>query len=579
MKSFAISMILKAVDQVSGPLKGVNGSVATFQKKITSASINTSSAWRQTGDALKSLGTRVALVGGSIFALAKTSSAYGDEVNDTANMLGMSTDALQSYRYIGRLAGVEVEEMDKALEKMTVNLGKSESGTGTAKKALNALGITAEKLKAAGPDKSLMVIADAFAKVKDPSVKASIAVDLFGRAGVGMVNVLSEGSAGLEKMQERAKALGIVLDADGIKTAADFDDAWQEVSMTLGGLKNILGVSLLPAMKRGIESVTEWVVKLRGWAKENPALASTLGKVALGLSGLVIFGGPIAKTVYSVVNLALALGKLKSAISAAGGLGKLFSSFGSGAGKFILIAAAIGAAAYLIYKNWDKIGPVVTRVLTAIKPFAPVIAGATAAIWAMNIAMGANPIGLIIVGVATLIAGIIALVKNWDKVKTAFIAGIQQIGAFFSGVWEGIKTGALAAFGVIKKALFTVADALLTVFGGVVTAILGAASKVGKLIGLDTSGLDAVVGKISALQNSVRSQSFIGDIPGARPAAAPQPVQVGQGARAQASATTRQVNDSAVTVRFDNLPRGTSVMPTKTSGGLSLEMGYAGASY
>jgi hypothetical protein len=36
-----------------------------------------------------------------------------------------------------------------------------------------------------------------------------------------------------------------------------------------------------------------------------------------------------------------------------------------------------------------------------------------------NITLAANPIGLIILGVAALIAGTIALVKNWDKVKAA----------------------------------------------------------------------------------------------------------------------------------------------------------------
>ena len=49
-----------------------------------------------------------------------------------------------------------------------------------------------------------------------------------------------------------------------------------------------------------------------------------------------------------------------------------------------------------------------------------VLGGAAVAIWAVNAAMAANPITLIIAGVAALIAGIVLLVKNWDKVTAAF---------------------------------------------------------------------------------------------------------------------------------------------------------------
>lgn len=47
---------------------------------------------------------------------------------------------------------------------------------------------------------------------------------------------------------------------------------------------------------------------------------------------------------------------------------------------------------------------------------------ATAAQWLWNAAMTANPIGLIIVGIAALIGIIILVVKHWDTVKAAFVS-------------------------------------------------------------------------------------------------------------------------------------------------------------
>jgi len=57
---------------------------------------------------------------------------------------------------------------------------------------------------------------------------------------------------------------------------------------------------------------------------------------------------------------------------------------------------------------------------------------ATAAQWLWNIALTANPIGLIIVGVAALIAIGVLLYKNWDLVKEKFLSAV-------SWMWDGIK--------------------------------------------------------------------------------------------------------------------------------------------
>jgi hypothetical protein len=53
---------------------------------------------------------------------------------------------------------------------------------------------------------------------------------------------------------------------------------------------------------------------------------------------------------------------------------------------------------------------------------------ATAAQWLLNVAMSANPIGLIIAGVIALVAGIVWMARNWERV-----------GAFFKRLWDGIR--------------------------------------------------------------------------------------------------------------------------------------------
>ena len=53
----------------------------------------------------------------------------------------------------------------------------------------------------------------------------------------------------------------------------------------------------------------------------------------------------------------------------------------------------------------------------------------TAAQWALNVAMRANPIGLVVTGLAALASATVVLAKHW-----------QPLGAFFNKLWTGIKT-------------------------------------------------------------------------------------------------------------------------------------------
>lgn len=581
MKTFAIGMILKAIDQVSGPLSGIEGRFAKFQSKTASASLQVSGAWNQLGKATTQLATRAAVVGGGVFLLGKQFVGAAAEVEKyktvLVTMLGTQEKANARFEEMSSFAASTPFEISEVVE-----LGNQLQALG--RYSIENMTTLGDLAAAAG--KPVDQAARAYAKLA--SGQKGAAVDMFRDLLISTEDWVKATGKGVSKSgqllatpEQMLEALPKILAAKGFSgmmanQAKTFNGQLSNMMDSVFRFKAAAGEAFIKPVGEMVTKLGELIGKGAEWVSQNQEEFVRLVKIGAILGSILIFTGPIARTALAVINLTLALGKLHQAVKLAGGIGQLLKGFGPGAAKFLLVAGLIALAAYLIYKNWDKISPVLKRVIDGVRPFAPVIAGATAAIWAMNVAMGANPIGLIIVGVAALISGIILLVKNWDKVKAAFMSGIQQIGDFFAGVWEGIKTGATVAFDNIKKSLFTVADVLLTVYGGLVKGILGAVGKVGKFLGIDTTGLDMVIGKITDLQATVRGQSFIGNV---AQAPAPATVKTGIGPRAQAGTTTRQVNDSAVTVRFDNLPRGTSVVPTKSSGNMALEMGYAGASF
>ena len=104
---------------------------------------------------------------------------------------------------------------------------------------------------------------------------------------------------------------------------------------------------------------------------------------------------------------------------------------------------------------------------TAIRAVQAATQGMSIAQAALNVIMAANPIGLIITAIAALILGIIALVKNWDKVKAAMIAVWEWIKNIASIIWDGL----LNAFEKVK-AFFLQFRPLLTALLGPVGTIV-----------------------------------------------------------------------------------------------------------
>lgn len=72
---------------------------------------------------------------------------------------------------------------------------------------------------------------------------------------------------------------------------------------------------------------------------------------------------------------------------------------------------------------------------------------------ATSAALLTSPLTWIILGVTLLIAGLVALIRNFETVKQVIFDGLQAIGVVFSDLWNGLKEG-LAQVGEFFKTTF-----------------------------------------------------------------------------------------------------------------------------
>jgi len=170
----------------------------------------------------------------SIVSFGKSVALELDNLNDVAARTGVNVEALQAYGAAAKLSGTDVETFAKSIQKLAVNIGKA-TDEKSAKK-FTALGIAFEELKAATPTEQFEMVADALSRIAAPAERAAAAVKLFGKGGIELGPLFSEGPGALAKMREEAVALGQVVSEDGITAIDEMNKAFDNVWMTLKGI-------------------------------------------------------------------------------------------------------------------------------------------------------------------------------------------------------------------------------------------------------------------------------------------------------------------------------------------------------
>jgi len=253
----------------------------------------------------------------------------------------------------------------------------------------------------------------------------------------GALNVLTEASGGsneiLGKMFGSVEGLQAVLSLTGENAqifAGDLDamanstgaatDAFDQMEKSTGrqleklkvqfqDIAITLGIALMPALTKILEAITPIITKVGEWISEHPKLTTAILGGVGALGALMLLAGPLLNII-----------------------------------KLMSLALHSQTIAFVAH----KVALIASKIAMGI---------ATAAQWLLNAAMSANPIGLIILAIAGLIAGIILMIKHWDKVTAAFKV-----------VWDAI----VSIFKTGINFVLRIINSLITGFEGAINFII-----------------------------------------------------------------------------------------------------------
>jgi len=248
---------------------------------------------------MKSMGAQMAKVGAIMAAAAaaitvafgkmlKDWAAAGDEVAKMAKRTGWGTEALSEMRYVAKIAGTDINSLEKAVKRMSSTIEDAKDGLETYTRSFDKLGLSVEDVAKMEPEDQFWAIALALAEVENVSTRAALAQDFFGRAGTDLLPLLAMGTEAINEQRKAAHDMGLVFDTEASASAERLTDAAAAVEGAMSGLRNTIVEELAPIITDLIENqIVPAIQSFREFVDENEALGNAFIQVADGIVAIV----------------------------------------------------------------------------------------------------------------------------------------------------------------------------------------------------------------------------------------------------------------------------------------------------
>lgn len=217
---------------------------------------------------------------GGLVQLAKGGLEYASSLKEVSQQLGVSTEALQVFRYAATQAGMTQDEMDTSLKKLSDSIAEAGQGSKAQAQAFNELGVNVKTVNGElkSTDRVIREMADGFARLRNPQDQVRIGLDLMGRSGSKMVPLLASGTKGIDELTEAARKLGIVLSDKQIQDADKTADKLEEI-------KVVLSARLAGVVSDNAQAINDLADSLAGLASSAISAAAEYLKFTKTIGG------------------------------------------------------------------------------------------------------------------------------------------------------------------------------------------------------------------------------------------------------------------------------------------------------
>ncbi|POT66410.1 phage tail tape measure protein [Klebsiella michiganensis] len=305
--TLTIDLVAKVGGFVSGMDKAERAS-AKWSKQVQDDVAKSSAALAGIGAAAIAAGLAVGVSG---FQLLKSTSRQIAETDRWAKSLQLSTQELLAWQFAAEKAGVSGDQMADIFKDIGDKIGDAVlNKSGEAVDALNALGLSAEKLSKVSPDKQLLAIGESLGKISTNAEKTTI-LESLGNDLSKLLPLFDNNNQKLKQFIDLAKDYGVAPDPSSIDDLVKVNQLFEDMEAQVAGLKIEIAAGLAkvdltplqgsldklhdvltdPLVLQGISDLVSEVAQLAGWLVKAAAgagqLAASTGNRFAALSGKI----------------------------------------------------------------------------------------------------------------------------------------------------------------------------------------------------------------------------------------------------------------------------------------------------
>lgn len=402
-----------------------------------------------------------------------------DEYSVQFKKLGLDAEDMFSVFANGAQNGAfNLDKIGDAVKEFSI---RAIDGSDTTKQGFEALGMNADemaqKFGAGGKTakEAFNEVIEGLASMDDPVAQSAAGVNLFGTMwedlGPQVITSMSTASDAIDKSRESVEGL-VNVKYDTLSGA--LGGLWRTIQVDV---LQPIGNQLIPYVTKGINAIQKFTDK---WNKLGPATQKTIVKFAAvaAAAGPVLLGfGKVSTGIGTLVSDTGKIGSVLKKLTGASGFSGLAKVM---TGPFGIAAAAVAAAALLIYKNWDRIAPILQKigqrfadfwktVQPQLEPFINLVKEVASylketlepvfeIVWKAAgdyVVKFFDDVSVIIDGVLGVFEGVITFLTgvfqgNWEK---AWNGIVQAVGSIFGTLESLVKTPLNAVINLVNKAI------------------------------------------------------------------------------------------------------------------------------
>lgn len=301
-------------------------------KKITASAEGAKSALGKMKSDLMAIGAGVGVVGIGA-KLAKEAIQWDVAVKKLSGITGATAKETSELLAVSNYMGVAMEDSAGAFAKFSKNVGAAKEKMEVARAEgklstdiFSKLGYSLEDIKGKNTVEVFKMIQERLREMKDGAEKTRVEMELFGRTGYQMHAMLNMSAEQMDKVAERAKAMGLIIDDETAAKSAKLNRELKDLENTGKRLAVSIGHELVPVFNDYAKGVLDVAKEFESMTAEQ--------KEAIG--GIVKFGAEAGAVIVVMRSLTSALGFMRLATIAA-------------AGPWVTLATVAGLAAKNIY--------------------------------------------------------------------------------------------------------------------------------------------------------------------------------------------------------------------------------------